>query len=76
MAIRNKITALISREKNREKIDFLEEMIRQKDEQVQEAVNITTEIISQHQHQDQIFRSVNENLDFIKIESDKNEDQG
>jgi hypothetical protein len=31
MRIRNKITALISREKNREKIEFLETMIMEKD---------------------------------------------
>lgn len=31
MRIRNKITALISREKNREKIEFLENMIIEKD---------------------------------------------
>ena len=42
MAIRNKITALISREKNREKVDFLQTLLVSKDNLITDGVKIVS----------------------------------
>ena len=62
MAIRNKITALISREKNREKIHFLERLITDKDLLIQGGIQIITKTIAKHPESNQIFKELNESL--------------
>ena len=46
MALRNKISALITLEKNREKIKFLETLISKKDQLMRDGINILSQTIS------------------------------
>lgn len=65
MALRNKITALISREKNREKVEFLQTLISDKDQLMSDGINILSSTISSHCQNQEIFKELNEGLSNI-----------
>ena len=62
MRIRNKITALISREKNREKIDFLENQIQEEDQKIEEVMKQVQEVLHKFENSESILQDIETKL--------------